>query len=137
MASPAHHTDHAGMTSSRGMLPERTRAAVPTVALSMVLTGAATTMATASRTRSISVRNRNRESRVAATRGAIVFPAAVAAAAGRGSMGAFTRKAARATPGHILRPNTRNATTAMPAGGHSGVTFSLTRASRRLSRAAT
>jgi hypothetical protein len=95
------------------------------------------TMAVASRRRSISRRKPTLASKVAATRGARVLPAAVAAA---GStlvlIGRLTTKAARATPGHTDLPNTRNATTAMPVGGQNGVIFLPTSASRRPSLAA-
>jgi hypothetical protein len=66
-----------------------------------------------------------------------VFPAATAtAAANEGLMGAFTTNAAAAMAGHIRAPNTRKAASAIPVGGHTGVTFRPTSATRRLSSAA-
>ncbi len=94
-------------------------------------------MAAASRRRSISVLKPAARSSSAAAKGASVFPAAVtAAASGWGVIGRFTRKAATATPGHTPRPSSSNATTAMPVGGHKGVTFFSTSATRSPSRAA-
>ena len=63
--------------------------------------------------------------------------AAVTAAAADVDIGRFTKNAAIATPGQHRRPYRRNATTAMPVGGHSGVTLCWIKASRRLKRAAT
>lgn len=124
------------MNSSREMAPDRTKVPAPMVALTSMLGSAASnTIARASFNRSISLRNPTRMRREAARRGASVFPAAVAAAATREVLiGAFTRSAAIPTPGHSRRPNTRNATRAIPVGGHRGVTFSSTSAMRRLRR---
>jgi hypothetical protein len=75
------------------------------------------TMAVASRRRSICRRKPILESRVAATRGARVLPAAVAAAARPLALiGRSTAKAASATPGHTDLPSRMNVTTAMPVG---------------------
>jgi hypothetical protein len=49
-----------------------------------------------------------------------------AAGIGPSLIGRFTAKAATATPGHNDRPTSRNAATAMPVGGHSGVTLRST-----------
>jgi hypothetical protein len=95
------------------------------------------TMAVASRRRSICRWKPILESRVAATRGARVLPAAVAAPARPLVLiGRLTAKAASATPGHTDLPNKMNATTAMPVGGQNGVMFLPTSASRRPSSAA-
>ena len=73
------------------------------------------TMAVASRRRSICRWKPTLESRVAATRGARVLPAAVAAAARPLVLiGKLTAKAASATPGHTDLPNKMNATTRCP-----------------------
>ena len=75
---------------------------------------------------------------MAATSGASVFPAAVtAAASGPSLIGRFTAKAATATPGHNDRPKSRKAATAIPVGGHSGVTLRSTRDRVRPTRAPT
>jgi len=104
--------------------------------MSMLDSAARKTMAMASRRRSISLRKPTRRSSSAATNGARVFPAAVAAAAaGEELMGQLTRSAPSAIPGHTLPPSTRNATRAIPVGGHSGVTFLATSARLRLRRA--
>jgi hypothetical protein len=69
--------------------------------------------------------------------GASVLPTEMAPAVNRvGPIGALTRKALRATAGHILRPNKTIAATAMPVGGHTGVTCPSTSATRRLRTAA-
>ena len=95
-------------------------------------------MAKASCSRSISLRKPTLTRSVAATSGATVFPAAVAAAASPFVlMGRLTAKAASAMPGHTRHPKRRNATTAMPVGGQSGVTFLSTSASRNPRMAAT
>ena len=106
------------------MAPESSRDAVPPVALTVMATSAPkSTMATASRSRSRSVRNFARRSSVAASRGASVFPAAMPMATrGEGLIGRLTRKAATATPGHTRRPNRSRATRAIPVGGQMGVT---------------
>src|SRR5215216_309286 len=81
MASPAHHTAQEPGSSSAGSAPDATRTPVPTEALMLMLSSAPTkTMAVASRRRSISRRKPTLASKVAATRGASVLPAAVAAA---------------------------------------------------------
>jgi hypothetical protein len=139
IASPAHHTDQAESRSSDAIEPVATRTPTPIVALIVMLRSAPTnTSAIASRRRSSAGRKPIRASRVAATSGASVLPVAVtAAAAGDEVIGKLTRNAPIATPGHSREPKIRNEASAMPVGGHSGVMFCSTRATRRLSRAAT
>ena len=137
IASPVHHTVHALQKPPAGMPDDITKAALPIVALIVMLSSAPRpTSATTSRTRSICCRKPTRSSSQAATIGASVFPAAVRTAAGRFVIGRLTRSAAIATPGHRRRPYRRNATSARPVGGHSGVMLRSTIASRRPSLAA-
>jgi len=71
---------------------------------------------------------------VAAASGASVFPTAVTAAATADVLiGRLTANAPIATPGQSRRPQRRKPASAIPVGGHSGVMFSPTSASRRLS----
>jgi hypothetical protein len=139
MASPAHHTVHATGKRWLGIAPDATRVREPMSALIVMLNNAPrNTMAAASRTRSISRWNPTRIRSTAARSGATVFPAAVARAASTFVLiGRFTRSAATATPGHTDRPSRRKAATAIPVGGHRGVTFFSIRASSRLKCAAT
>ncbi len=66
-----------------------------------------------------------------------MFPTAMLAAArADGARGRLTRKAAMATPGQTRRPRIRNATSATPVGGQTGVTWCPTRASCRPKTAA-
>jgi hypothetical protein len=117
---------------------ESSSAAVPIVALTVMLSSAPrTTSAATSRTRSICCRKPTRSSSQAASIGARVLPAAVMSAAGTFVIGRLTRNAAMATPGHRRRPYRRNATSARPVGGHNGVMLSSTTASRSPIRAAT
>ena len=137
IASPVHHTAHAERNCDPPIAPDRTRVPAPIEALTIMLSRARTTTAAASRSRSICHRNPTAMRSVATMKGASVFPKAVAAAAHTWAlMGAFTAKAATRIPGHTRRPRMRKATTAIPDGGHSGVTFFPTRASWRLRCAA-
>ena len=136
IASPVHHTAQAEAKLVRGMASDSTSVPAPIVALISMLNSAATTMAMASLSRSISFRKPIANNSSTATKGATVLPAAVAAAASSEDViVTLTRNAPRATPGQILRPMRRNATTAMPVGGHSGVTFFSISAKRSPSRA--
>jgi hypothetical protein len=139
MASPVHQTAHPAANLLAGMAPETTNVPAPIEALiSMLRSAARKTMAKASCSRSISLRKPTLTRRVAATIGASVLPVAVAAAASPFVlMGRLTARAASATPGHTRHPKMRNATTAMPVGGHSGVTFLSINASRNPRVAAT
>jgi hypothetical protein len=94
-------------------------------------------MAIASRSRSSCVRNPTLRRRNNASSGARVLPAAMASASTTVSlMGALTTNAAARMAGHIRGPRRRKATTAIPVGGQTGVTFLSTSATRRLSSAA-
>jgi hypothetical protein len=139
MASPVHHTAQAAGNLLAAMAPESTNVPVPMEALiSMLRSAARKTIAKASCSRSISLRKPTLTRRSAATIGASVLPAAVAAAASPFVlMGRLTARAASATPGHTPHPKIRSATTAMPVGGHSGVTFRSINASRNPRTAAT
>ena len=90
-----------------------------------------------SRSRSSSRWKSTRRKSSIATNGAKVLPAAMMAAPiGDGPIGRLTANAARAMAGHARRPMRRNATRAIPVGGHTGVTCPWTRAKLKLSRAA-
>ena len=139
IASPAHHTDHAAGKRSLAIAPERTSVPAPIVALIPMLRSAASaTSRTTSRIRSIERWKPLPSRSQAPTSGAAVFPTAVAAAASALALiGRFTRNAAIAIAGHRRFPRRRNATSAIPVGGQSGVMLWPIRAKRRLNRAAT
>ena len=128
IASPVHHTVQALTRLSELIAPETTSVPAPIVALmSMLARAPRKTIANASCRRSSCRRKPTLARSMAATKGASVLPAAVtAAASGPSLIGRFTAKAATAIPGHNDRPNSRNAATAIPVGGHSGVTFCST-----------
>jgi hypothetical protein len=101
MASPAHQTANVDRSWSVPTAPNSRRVSVPQVALAnMDPRAPRNTMATASRSRPSSVRNPAFVRSKTATIGARVLPAAIiAAAAGEGPSGRFTRNAATAIPG--------------------------------------
>ena len=109
IASPVHHTAHVVQKFDTFTVPDSTSTAVPTVALSVIATRAASTMmAAASRRRSSSRRKPMRLSSSAAATGASVLPAAISTALmGVGPMGRFTANAPAKIPTAIGRPNRR------------------------------
>ena len=138
MASPVHQTAQVDQKFIAGTDPERTSTELPMVALIVMAPSAPITiMAIASRSRSSSRWKSTRRKSSIATNGAKVLPAAMMAAPiGDGPIGRLTANAARAMAGHARRPIRRNATRAIPVGGHTGVTCPWTRAKLKLSRAA-
>ncbi len=124
MASPAHHADQTGQNRVIGMSPESTSVQVPAVALiSIGSRPPRKTSARASRSRSISTRKPALRSIRYAHTGARVFPAMMPRLGKSTSLiRSMARYAPRAIPGHIRRPSQSRAATAMPVGGHRGVT---------------
>ncbi len=125
IASPVHQTDHVGQNSSALSAPERARAPLPTVALISIPVSAPRKISPiASCRRSSSVRNPVRRSSAYEQTGARVFPSTMASTAGiDGPSGTLTRNAPSAIPGQTRRPRRSRLATAMPVGGHSGVTW--------------
>src|SRR5258708_8567491 len=138
MASPVHHT--AQVAPKPGLLtaPESSRTTLPKVALMVTPTRAAAMIAAASPTRSSSRWKSSLRSNSADATGASVLPAAITAApAGDGPRGRFTAKAASRIAGQARRPITSSATSAIPDGGQTGVTWPWNIARLRLRLAAT
>ena len=95
------------------------------------------TSAIASRNRSRRISNRVARNSSNAASGASVLPAAMTGAVHTGGLSVtFTRNAPRNIPGDTRRPKTSRPTSAIPDGGHTGVTLVPTSAACRLSRAA-
>jgi hypothetical protein len=124
IASPVHHTAQVARTSSASSAPAATRDQVPVVALiSMPPSAATNTRATTSLTRRRSSRNPALASSRHAQTGASVLPAEIATTAGSvGPTSTFARNAPIVMPGQHRTPNNSRHASAMPVGGHSGVT---------------
>ena len=84
IASPVHHTDHVGRYALAPIACDTSKADVPIVALTSVLTSAAMTIASASRSVTIDSRKPTAFSSRHATSGASVLPTAIRAAAHNG-----------------------------------------------------
>ena len=139
IASPAHQTDQAPQNSLASMASETSSVVAPTVALMMrgSQRGEEHDRERVTETVQLGAEShaqqqgggRQRGERVPDRRHGGRHPRVVL-------IGRLTANAAIATPGHRRRPRRRNPTSAIPVGGQSGVMFSPTRASRRLSWAA-
>jgi hypothetical protein len=105
--------------------PPRRRLATPTVALTIVLSPAASTAsASTSRARSSEGRKRTARSRLAPTSASRVLPALMPSTVTRGTpVQELARNAPSATPGQYRRPHTSRAASAIPVGGHTAVTL--------------
>lgn len=124
IASPVHHTDHVGQNSSALSTPVRARVPLPIVALTSIPVNAPRKIsASASGKRSNCLWNPVRRSSAYEQRGAMVFPSTIASTAGiDGPSETLTRKAPSAIPGQTRGPRRSRVATAIPVGGHSGVT---------------
>ncbi|OKJ84813.1 hypothetical protein AMK32_12605 [Streptomyces sp. CB01883] len=125
MASPVHHTDQVGQKPAVLSAPETSRVVVPVVALTSIPVNAPRKIRPrTSRSRSSSLRNPARRSNRQEQTGARVFPAVIARTAGSdGPRPMLARNAPSATPGHTRLPRSSRLATAIPLGGHSGVTW--------------
>ncbi len=137
IASPIHHDGQTTVYRCPGRAPVTTRAAVPSVALT-VMHASPPIPITASTSAVLSIVTTGRRSTnriiITARTGARVLPTVISAEVSMPEpLRRLAASAPNATPGHRRRPPSSKAATAMPVGGQIGVTLLFANARPRLS----